>query len=80
MSSCKELNWCIERSMQYARKYDFKQAVASFCSDLTKNPCTKMISDHPMFLIIMLSSNFTSVTEFETHIRGFAHSCICKNK
>jgi len=77
MSNCNNLNWCIERAMQYARKNDFIQARASFCSDLTKSFCTKVISDHPMFSMIMLFTNVTSVEQFETLIRGFSHSCIC---
>ena len=78
MSECKNLEWCIMRAMEYARTYDFNQARSSFCSDLTKSPCTKVISNHQMFPIIMFSMNATSVAEFETHIRGFSHNCICK--
>lgn len=81
MSTCKNFNWCINRAMEYAKKSDFKQAKMSFCSDLTKSKCTKVISDHPMFIMtIMLFTNVSTVEEFEKLIKGFSHTCICEKE
>lgn len=77
MSTCKRLNWCIDRAMEYAKKSDFKQAQMSFCSDLTKSKCTKVISDHSTFGMIMLFTTVSTVEEFEKLIKGFSHTCIC---
>ena len=77
MSDCKRLDWCIGRAMEYAQKNDFKQARKSFCSDIMKSPCTKVISEQPLFSILILFTNVTNVAEFETLVKGFSHSCIC---
>lgn len=74
---CKNLEWCINRSMEYANKKNFNQAIASFMSDAKKTECTKHIMENGMMAMIILQS-YTNAQDFEQQgLRGFANCCVC---
>jgi len=51
------LDWCKQRALEYARRGDVKNAVASMCSDLDKHDETKNHVGGRLGLMLLVSGN-----------------------
>jgi hypothetical protein len=76
---CENFEWCVQRSLEYAKQNNYNQAIVSFMSDITKSECTKSINENGYLCIMILNSNKESLTKFENDgLRGFSYCCVCK--
>ena len=74
---CAHFDFCVYRSMEYAKRGDYHQAISSFLSDVRKSECTKCIKKNFITLIILEESK-SSEEKFEEALRGFAYNCQCE--
>ena len=74
---CKNFEFCVSRSMEYAKRGDYHQAISSFLSDVGKSECTKCIKENFITLIILEGSK-SSEEKFEEALRGFTYDCRCE--
>ena len=70
MSRAEHLQWCKDRAHEYINQGDYKNAITSMISDLSKHPETR---DHAgiQLGIELLAAGFTSRHEAVNYIDGF---------
>lgn len=76
--TCPSYAFCIERSMTYANKGDYTQAVASFFSDIRKSPCTKCILNMGFLGRVIVEGSTTTAESFKEALSGFCIDCKCE--
>lgn len=75
--TCASYAFCIDRSMAYANKGDYKIAVASFLSDIRKSECTKCILNMGFLAIAILEGSTSTSESFKEALSGFCIDCKC---
>lgn len=70
LSRTMHLNWCKERALEYARRGELEQALASFWSDIKKHPETMDISFN-MYSIGVSIVTDKDRKQMEMYIQGF---------
>jgi len=76
--TCSSYVFCIERSMVYANKGDYTQAVASFFSDVKKSQCTKCILNMGFLAIAIVEGSTATAESFKEALSGFCIDCKCE--
>ena len=76
--TCASYAFCIDRSMAYANKGNYKEAVASFFSDVGKSPCTKCILDMGFLGKIIVEGSTSTTESFQEALSGFCIDCKCE--
>ena len=74
---CQNFEFCVSRSMEYAKSGDYDQGISSFLSDVRKSECTKCIKKNFITLIILEGSK-SNKEKFEEALRGFTYDCQCE--
>jgi len=76
---CKCYEKCIERSLVYAEKGNYKEAIASFISDSQKTECTKIICEcgRSSFAKLILEGSISNLETFTEALKGFTINCKC---
>jgi hypothetical protein len=75
---CSSFEFCVERSMEYAKNGDYNKACTSFFSDVRKSKCTKCIMEYAFIYMAILKDSSTDEETFEKALRGFSINCICE--
>lgn len=71
MNRQEHLQWCKDRAMEYVKRGDLKNGLASMLSDIRKHPET---ADHPAAMLgamLMFSGGLNTTKEVEDFILGF---------
>jgi hypothetical protein len=80
-TSCKCYQLCIERSLVYAKDGNYREAIASFMSDVQKTECTKIITESGRFQFskLILDLSTSDLKTFTEALSGFAIDCKCSD-
>jgi hypothetical protein len=71
MTRAEHLQWCKDRALEYARRGDVKNAVASMCSDLTKHPETANHSGGALGVMLLVNGHMQNQQKVVEWIEGF---------
>ena len=72
MTARDNLNWAVDRALEFYDQGNTPAAIASFLSDVQKHVGTAWIATHPMTFMILNGANGRE--EFEKAMSGFAVS------
>lgn len=71
MNREEHLAWCKERALKYVDHQDYKNAIASMCSDLRKHPETENHSGAQIGLLLAISGHLNTEHQVRNWIVGF---------
>jgi hypothetical protein len=65
------MKWCKQRALEYVKRGDFSQAVASMGSDLEKHPETKNHAGIQLGFLALISGQLKTAEDCRKFIHGF---------
>ena len=71
MTREEHLDWAKERALEYAKRGDIQQAVASMLSDLRKHPELERHAGGDLGMMLLMSGNMRDSLACEKWINGF---------
>lgn len=71
MSRDEHLEWCKKRALEYAERGDFREAITSMLSDISKHPETKSEMLSQLGVSMMVSGLLNTRQDVIRFIEGF---------
>jgi hypothetical protein len=77
-NTCKNMQFCINKSLEYAENNDFSNAISSFISNVSKSECTECIGKTNFVILIgILNNHDNDIKKFHENLESFSICCKC---